>query len=121
LHRVVAAAEARTGRQGLELQRALVALAQAELAVDDVALARTHAEEALGLLEARVEPVPEVEAAARFVLARCLIASERSRALVLARRAEEAWAAQGAAAQRELAEVRAWLAEHGGRTSRRPA
>jgi len=121
LRQVVEAAEARTGPQGLELQRALVALARAELAVDDVAAARALAERALGLLEARSEAVPEVEAAARFVLARCLPAAERSRALALARRAEAQWSEVGPLAERELDEVRAWLADHGGRVSRSPS
>ena len=123
LRPVVALIEARTGPEGLELQKALVALARAELEAGDVALAREHVERALGLLEARAEPVPDVEATARFVLARCLFASpgDRSRALALARRAERALVAEGPAGERELGRVRTWLAEHGGRGSRQRA
>jgi eukaryotic-like serine/threonine-protein kinase len=123
LRDMVTATEARTGPGGLDLQRGLVALARAELAAGELAAARELAERALGLLEARAEPVPEVEAAARFVLARSLLASpsERSQALALARRAEQGFAEQGPVALRELDEVRAWLAEHGGRGPRRPS
>jgi serine/threonine protein kinase/tetratricopeptide (TPR) repeat protein len=121
LRAMVTATEARAGAGALDLQRGLVALARAELAAGNVDAARELAERALELLTARVEPVPDAEAGARFVLARCLYASpsERSRALALARRAEEAWAAKGPMVQRDLDEVRRWLAEHG-RAPRRP-
>jgi eukaryotic-like serine/threonine-protein kinase len=121
LRSVIAAAEARTGAQGLELQRGLVALAKAELEAGDAEAARAVAERALALLEARDEAVLDAEAAARFVLARCIVASDRARALALARRAEDDWASLGLGARRELEEVHAWIVEHGGRVARRPA
>jgi len=115
--------EARTGPGALELQQALVTLAKAEIEVGDVVHARKHVERALALLEARAEPVPNIEATARFVLARCLVAShgDRSRALALARHAEDALAAEGPTNQHELDQVRTWLAEHGGRGARHRA
>jgi serine/threonine protein kinase/tetratricopeptide (TPR) repeat protein len=118
LQAVIVPMEERTGPDALQLQSALVALARAELGTGHVALALEHGERALALLEARSEPVVEVEARACFVLARALVAShgDPARAIALARRAEEGFAGEGLLAQRELAEVRAWLAEHGGRS-----
>jgi eukaryotic-like serine/threonine-protein kinase len=122
LRDAVAAIEARTGPESLELQRALTALGQAELEAGDAVIARKLAQRALGLLEARSEAVSEVEAGACFVLARSLIdvRAEHARAVALARRAEAEWAAHALAYPRELARVRAWLAEHGDRAARRP-
>lgn len=121
LQSVIVPLEERTGPDALELQGALVTLARAELATGHVALALEHGERALAQLEARSEPVADVEARARFVVARGLVAShgDRARAIALARRAEEGFVGEGLLAKRELVEVRAWLAEHGGRSEAR--
>ncbi len=124
LRPALAVLEARLGPEAFDVQYALATLAAAELEAGNVAAAREVGERVLGLLEARSEPVPELEAHVCFALARSLDddRASRSKAIALAERAEALWSEQGEAWPPELRRVRAWLGKHGGRVSsaRRP-
>jgi tetratricopeptide (TPR) repeat protein len=113
LRRALAAWEQTMGPDHVQAALALVGLARVGLDELDHEDARVHAERALALREANETP-PALVAQARFVLARSLWPdpSERDRARALAERARETYATLGAAGEEQLAEVRAWLAEH---------
>jgi tetratricopeptide (TPR) repeat protein/tRNA A-37 threonylcarbamoyl transferase component Bud32 len=96
-----------------DVAHALVGLADVALRQHDLDVAREHAEHAISILEAS-EASLDVLAEARFVLARALEPdrSQRARARAQAEQAHDGYAELGAAAQADLAEVQAWLAEH---------
>jgi eukaryotic-like serine/threonine-protein kinase len=114
LHRrALAIMEDALGPRHPGLAATLLGIAVAASQTQDLELAREHAERAVALREAS-GAAPHELAEARWVLARVSwpAKEQRARARTLAEDAAEAYAGLGAAHQGELAEVRAWLAEH---------
>jgi eukaryotic-like serine/threonine-protein kinase len=114
LERAVAIWEKALGPEHPRVAYSLVGLAEVALVEDRAEEAVEYARRAVSLRETTASPGAEI-AVARFVLARSLWAAkhERARALELAAQARDGFRGVGPAAAESLAEVDAWLDEHG--------
>jgi len=115
VERALGIIEASFGPAASEVVFPLVMLAELALDEHDELAAREHAERAIAVGEA-VEISPGTLAQARFALARALWsdASQRGRALGLARAARDGYRELGKANRAEHESVRSWLEAHEG-------
>jgi tetratricopeptide (TPR) repeat protein len=111
--RAAAIVEKASGADRVMLAFPLTGLAETLLSLGDIAGARAAAERAVALREP-TNPEPLQLARSQIVLARALwsSATERRRAIELARRARDTFAAHRRAGERPLAEAESWLRAH---------
>lgn len=105
--------EAVAGADHPDTAESLMGLATVALARGDAETSRAHAQRALAILEASELPGVTI-AEARFLLARALWAGDprSSKAIALARRARDEYAAAGEPAADDRAELDGWLETH---------